>query len=64
MREAMTLGEDNFRDFPNFCWTVSELVGSRMRICMAWVRQRVVKVRIKVCSSRECGRFSGVKTMC
>ena len=54
MREAMTAGDDILRGLLNLYRTCSELVGSgsRMRICNAWVRQRVLRVRTKVCSSK------------
>ena len=58
----MTAGDDTLSGLPNFCCTDAEFGGSRIRICIAWVRQRVLSVRTKVCSSRVLGTLSGFNT--
>ena len=62
MRDAITAGDEILSGLPNFCWTDREFGGSRIRICIAWVRQRALRVRTKVCSSSVLGIPSGFNT--
>jgi hypothetical protein len=62
MRDAMTAGGNTFSGLAKICCIVTELAGLRIRIWSAWVRQRVLSVRVKVCSSSSGGILDGVNT--